>query len=218
MRIAINQPYFIPYAGFFRLLSAADVFVVYDDVQYSSQSWVNRNRLTNVWGEKNWLTIPLKNYPLGTKIHDLEFAEDIETKWQRALSRFPAFGENRLVQELNRLPQYGNPRASIVQTLRIAARMLGINVEIVHSSLKNISPESRGSDRVIAICEHFGAKQYINAPGGVHLYRGKDFEKKGIELKILASYENKTSILERLAIEDPKDIRREIDAQTKFIS
>lgn len=218
MRIAINQPYFIPYAGFFRLLSAVDIFVIYDDVQYSSQSWVNRNKLLNAWGESNWLTIPLKDHALGTKIKDLEFAEGVEKKWQRALARIPHLGKNQLAEEIYKMPQYENPCAFIVQTLRLAARLLGIGTAVVYSSAKNIQPEKRAQERVLAICEHFGAKEYINAPGGVHLYNKNAFLERGIDLKFLMPYGNKMSILERMMHETPEAVRKDIDEKTGFIS
>ena len=59
MKLAIMQPYFLPYIGYFQLMNVVDKFVVYDNVQYTKKGWINRNRyLAN--GKDNYFTIPLK--------------------------------------------------------------------------------------------------------------------------------------------------------------
>ena len=45
MRIAVMQPYFLPYIGYWQLLRAVDTFVVLDDVNYINRGWINRNRI-----------------------------------------------------------------------------------------------------------------------------------------------------------------------------
>ena len=59
MRIAIMQPYFFPYLGYFQLLSAVDQFVIYDNIQYSKRGWINRNRILRN-GKSEYITLPLK--------------------------------------------------------------------------------------------------------------------------------------------------------------
>jgi hypothetical protein len=56
--VAIMQPYFFPYAGYFRLLAASDLFVIYDCVQFPRRGWVHRNKLVDASGEARWLTLP----------------------------------------------------------------------------------------------------------------------------------------------------------------
>ena len=60
MRIAIMQPYFFPYIGYFQLMNAAGEFIVYDNIQYSKKGWINRNRFL-VNGQPAYFTITLKN-------------------------------------------------------------------------------------------------------------------------------------------------------------
>ena len=45
MKVAIMQPYFFPYIGYFQLINAVDIFVIYDDVNFIKQSWITRNRI-----------------------------------------------------------------------------------------------------------------------------------------------------------------------------
>ena len=59
MKLAIMQPYFLPYLGYFQLINAVDEFIVYDNIQYTKKGWFNRNRyLKN--GKDDIFTIPLK--------------------------------------------------------------------------------------------------------------------------------------------------------------
>ena len=58
--VAIMQPYFFPYAGYFRLFAASDLFVIYDCVQFPRRGWVHRNLLPDASGSERWLTLPLE--------------------------------------------------------------------------------------------------------------------------------------------------------------
>ena len=61
MRIAIMQPYYFPYISYYDLINLSDVFVIYDDVQYIKQGWVNRNRIRCQRAAAGWryITIPV---------------------------------------------------------------------------------------------------------------------------------------------------------------
>ena len=45
MRVAIMQPYFLPYIGYYQLINYCDAFVIYDDVKYTKKGWISRNRI-----------------------------------------------------------------------------------------------------------------------------------------------------------------------------
>ena len=59
MKLAIMQPYFLPYIGYFQLISAVDVFVVYDNIKYTKKGWINRNRIIQN-GRDGVFSLPLK--------------------------------------------------------------------------------------------------------------------------------------------------------------
>ena len=44
-KIAIMQPYFFPYIGYFQLINSVDEFIIYDNIQYTKKGWINRNRI-----------------------------------------------------------------------------------------------------------------------------------------------------------------------------
>ena len=86
--IAIMQPYFAPYAGYFRLMEVADIFVVYDCVQFPRRGWVHRNKLSTSNGTMKWLTLPLLKQPQDIHIKDLLFLEEAQTLWTERLLPF----------------------------------------------------------------------------------------------------------------------------------
>ena len=75
--VAIMQPYFFPYAGYFRLLAQSDLFVIYDCVQFPRRGWVHRNKLPDIYGVTQWLTLPLLKASQDVLIRDLQFPPDV---------------------------------------------------------------------------------------------------------------------------------------------
>ncbi len=59
MRTAIMQPYFLPYLGYFQLISAVDRFVVYDTIQFTKKGWINRNQML-LNGTATMFSVPVK--------------------------------------------------------------------------------------------------------------------------------------------------------------
>lgn len=222
MRISIMQPYFIPYGGYFRLFHEVDLFIIYDDVQLSKPGFVYRNQLTNRRGELEWLSIPLKTKPLSTDIKDIEFAESISERWQKARSRFKVFDQRPLpflTQNVALMTVHKTPIEFLIDTMNITLDILKIKCPMVKSSRYKWSMFNHGQERVIEMCKKFKATEYVNASGGANLYNRKDFEEAGIKLKILKPYVgSKVSILERLAYEDRHAVREEIVGQNEFIS
>ncbi len=59
MKLAIMQPYFFPYIGYFQLINTVDEFVVYDNIEFTKKGWINRNRIL-VNGKDEYITLPIK--------------------------------------------------------------------------------------------------------------------------------------------------------------
>ena len=59
MKIAIMQPYLFPYLGYFQLINAVDKFIVYDDVAFIKQGWINRNNIL-LDQKKHLFSVPVK--------------------------------------------------------------------------------------------------------------------------------------------------------------
>jgi hypothetical protein len=213
--IAVMQPYFVPYAGYFRLLSATDLFVVYDCVQFPRRGWVHRNRLPDATGELRWLTLPLASAPQTVPIRDLEFRADASHDLLSQFARFPVLADARATDPLYQalVDVSGSPVDYIERLLRLAAEMLGVRWISLRSSELDISPALRGQDRIIAIVQTLGGARYVNPPGGRALYDPDRFTHAGLDLRFLPDYRgSQASILARLLCEAPRSIADEMAA------
>lgn len=191
MRLAIMQPYFFPYIGYFQLISAVDMFIVYDNIKYTKKGWINRNRLLQN-GKDAMFTLPLKSDSDSLDVCARELAANFNrdkllNQIQGAYRRAPHFAQTYpLIEEIVRYEDMNLFRFlhnSIVRT----CEHLGITTEIRISSNISIDHKLQNQDKVIALCEAVGADNYLNAIGGMGLYTKKTFQEKGIELKFIKS-------------------------------
>ena len=83
MKLAIMQPYFFPYIGFFQLMDAADKIILYDHVHFIKNGWIKRNRIL----EKNkgdvWIRVPVSDASSNKKIYEIEM--DAKSCWQKKI-------------------------------------------------------------------------------------------------------------------------------------
>lgn len=215
MRIAIMQPYFYPYAGYFRLLFASDIFVALDCVQFPRRGWVHRNQLHDQTGQKSWITLPLlKGDRDSTRICDLKFNPNAKNLFAEQFHRFPCLKQ----LEKNNSNLYDaitnfeiDPVPFIIKNIEFVNKWVGINRLIVQSSSLPIPSNLRGQDRIIAIVKEMGAKEYINLSGGRELYSRDSFSREGLTLKFLSNYSGQfESMLERILLQNPEIVKAEI--------
>ena len=220
--VAIMQPYFVPYAGYFRLLLAADLFVIYDCVQFPRRGWVHRNRLPDQHGKLQWLTLPLAKAPQTTAIQDLAFRPGAAAALAGETARFPVLQRPNgrgagLLEALQSVA--GTPVSYIERLLQHCAGQLGLPWRSIRSSTLGIAPEVTGQERILAIAAALRARCYVNPPGGRALYDPARFAAAGIQLRFLPDYPgNPASILGRLLVEAPEQVAREIHANTRLVA
>jgi len=214
--VAIMQPYFFPYLGYFRLFAASDLFVIYDCVQFPRRGWVHRNRLVDASGVERWLTLPLEYAPQETLIRDLRFPEDVSETFASRLRPFSLVAKEPLAAEpiLEALRDIGGyPVDYIERLLNRVVAYLGLPWNTIRSTTLNIPPSFRGQDRILEIARRLGVRRYLNSPGGRSLYDRDAFRDAGIELAFLPDYTGpSSSILTRILSENGEDIAREIRA------
>ena len=205
-RIAIMQPYFVPYAGYFRLFSEADLFVIYDCVQFPRRGYVHRNQLPDAMDRPRWFTLPLKYASRTAKIKDMEFADDGHERLALARRNFPCLRSLPEVWE-NLFSSAAGPLVPwLTASLDLTCQSLNIESQIIRSSELEIPDGYTGQDRIIQICKTLGATSYLNAPGGRHLYSEKAFQEEKIELSFLPPYQGATlSVLFDLLHSDAPD-------------
>lgn len=212
--VAVMQPYFMPYAGYFRLFAAADLFVIYDCVQFPRRGWVHRNRLPDAHGASRWLTLPLHRCARETRICDLQFGPQSIERWNVQLRRFAALrGKNAEADTLVGAVRdiKGRPVDFLGDLLGRVCERLDLPFHTLASSRLDLPPHLKGEDRILEILHRVGATTYLNAPGGRRLYHPETFARHGLKLRFLSEYDGPAwSLLHRLLTEPPRDIAREI--------
>ena len=190
MRIAIMQPYFLPYLGYFQLMSAVNKFVLLDDVNFINRGWINRNRIA-VNGEPFWMTLPLIKASQNRLINEIEIFDDpvwkrkilrtVELSYRDAPYFADAFGVfSEMVQEAR-----GSLSAFLSDQLAHMAAYIGLDVRIEKTSSVCPKEGRTGQDRILDICQREQADSYLNLPGGRDLYDAAAFSAAGVELLFL---------------------------------
>lgn len=191
MKLAIMQPYFMPYIGYFQLIGAVDVFVVYDNIKYTKKGWINRNRFLQN-GADAMFSLPLKKDSDFLDVVERELAEDFNrdkflNQLRGAYVRAPHFAETYpLLEQIVRYEDR-NLFRFILHSIVCICQHLGIRNEIRVSSDIAVDHELKSQDKVIALCQALGADTYINAIGGLDLYEKEAFNACAIELKFIKS-------------------------------
>lgn len=224
MRLAIMQPYFAPYIGYWQLINVADIFVVYDNIQFSKSGWFHRNNIL-VNGTKKLFTIPLERDSDYLNVVDRHLAGDAERRMKIILAQIensyrkaPCFKEVFPLLEDIFQKQGRNLFEYIFNSIRRICEYLSINTEFVISSEVAINHDLKSQDKVIAINKALKASNYINAIGGVELYDMEEFKKNGLELEFLEAeiveysqfdrpFEPYMSIIDIMMFNNPEQIQ-----------
>jgi len=191
MKLAIMQPYFLPYIGYFQLIAAVDDFILYDNIKYTKKGWINRNRLL-VNGQDEKFSLPLKKAADALDIVQRELATDF--KRHKLLNQFvgayrhaPSFAQVFPLLERIVLHQDDNLFGYLHHAIREVCNHLAIDTELHISSSVAIDHGLRAQAKVIALCQAMHADSYLNPIGGLELYDRDDFLLHGIELHFLKS-------------------------------
>jgi WbqC-like protein family len=229
-KLAIMQPYFLPYLGYFTLIKVTDKWIVLDEVQMIQYGWVHRNRVLRPCGEFYYIKVPLVKHSHLALIKDVYVRNDED--WGKRII-------DQLSHYKRRAPFYNNTVELLkeafshsfntitevnVYLLDVVCKYIGIdfNYEILSKSNADLNKISKPTDWAKNICHSFGYVQLVNPIGGRSLYCVKEFENEGIELSFLKSnlpfYVQKTdSFLEGLSIVDvmmfnsPEEINKMLD-------
>lgn len=189
--VAIMQPYFLPYIGYFQLIHAVDAFVVYDNIQYTKKGWINRNRML-VNHAPATFSVPVAKGSDYADIRDRQVAAAFDAP--RMVRQFAqAYRPAPYVDETMPLVEQvlGHPPSDLFTfvhaSLLATCAHLGIDTPIRVSSTIDTDHTLRGDERVRAICHACEATRYINPIGGTDLYCADTFAADGLELAFLRS-------------------------------
>jgi hypothetical protein len=208
------QPYLFPYIGYYQLIAAVDRFVIYDDVNFIKQGWINRNNIL-VNGAPYRFTVPIQSLSSFTAINEVLVDPRTYPAWRekflktltQAYAKAPHFqGTMELVQRV--LDPFATHVVQLARSsVEAVSSHVGIPTTIVPSSSTYGNNELKAQERILDICRLEGATDYINAQGGVGLYDKIVFQEHGFTLSFLqptmvAYPQGKSAFLPGLSIID----------------
>lgn len=191
MKCVILQPSYIPWRGYFHQIALADCFVFYDDVQYDTRGWRNRNKIKTSDGTR-WLTIPvhakgaqIKRIPINqikidwSKSWHESHLQSLKLSYAKApyYNQYVEFLQNSYMQKHELLVDF-----TIPLTIQISD-ILGFSPQFIKSSDLHVQGEK--TDRLISILKTIGADHYISGPSAQDYIDPRLFEKAGITLEYM---------------------------------
>ena len=214
MKLAIMQPYFLPYIGYFQAIDAVDKYILYSNVNFSKRSWMNRNRVLIKNSNTNIITAPLISQSSDALINSIKIGNDVD--WKKTLLKtiflnykgamyfeetYP-FLENIFENSFEYLYQLNG---YLIESI---CNFIGIDTTIEYNNInkydeledklleidegnyshfeymEKTKPDKKFA-RILEICKYENASIYVNAIGGQNLYSKDEFSKYGIDLKFI---------------------------------
>ena len=229
------QPYFFPYLGYFYLLHNVDLFIIYDNVQFIKQGWINRNRILHP-NKSGWQYIiapvekasfhssyqtPIRDVKIGSsklwKQHILGQLEHYQGIAPFAIETID-FVKDCLAEDIASISRLN------VKILDRCSKLLKLNFQVRYFSELDIvlDPQHSAEERILDLCKYLGAEEYMNLPGGINLYHDENFRKRNIKLTFQNlptykydtgpyAYEPNLSIIDLLMWNEPGNINRYLE-------
>ncbi len=194
MKVAIMQPYFMPYLGYFQLVNAVDTFLFFDQVHFIKKGWINRNRIL-VQQQDFLFSIPLVNVSQNKLIKDTFIDEKSYLQWKtkflktiiQAYKNAPYFDTtaslletilNHKTERISELAMY-----SVQQTFKLLSIQKEFNTT---STIASTLPSGK-VEKILYLCKQLNASEYINPIKGQTLYQKEQFLEAQISLQFLKS-------------------------------
>lgn len=186
MIVAVHQPNYLPYLGYFHKMARCNVLVLLDNAQLGTRSYTQRVKIRSSNGD-TWLTVPaLVKDRHGQRINEVEI--DNTQAWQKKhwktllqsygkaswFARYSGFFEEIYQSEHHLLGQLNE------RLIRYVAEMLEISTQIVPES--SLSVCGTGTERIINICRTLDADIYLSGQGGKNYLEEERFVESGIQL------------------------------------
>lgn len=190
MNIVISQSMLFPWVGMLEQIRLADIFVHYDDVQFSKGSFVNRVQMKWPSGSK-WLTVPLADLHLGQRINEVKPAETATWKQQhlellaKSLEAAPYANDALAIAQKVYSTDYADvgslSRASLIEL----ARYFGFEKSTKFLDVTSLNIGGSSSERVFAVVKELGGKNYITGHGAANYLDHQLFEQADIDVRYM---------------------------------
>jgi len=189
MIVAIHQPNYLPYLGFFDKMSQVDIFVIYDDAQFNNADFQHRNKIRIFQGWK-WLTVPVEKKLKSIK--EIKIKNELHIKgkkWSHAHLReirenyidSPFYAKYEHDFEGIFRENYKNLIDLNMQIISFLKDAFNIKTKIIFSS--ELGFTSKSTERLVEIVESLNGDIYLSGAMGINYLNLSLFESKGIEVQ-----------------------------------
>lgn len=185
MTVAILQSNYIPWKGYFDIIAACDIFVIYDEVQYTKNDWRNRNKIKTQNGLE-WLTIPVKQEKLSQAIFESNasvnnWAKKHISAIQTNYGKAPFF--NQYKEQIFDLYLKSGSNLSEINRLFLQeiCHLLSIKTKIIDS--RELKLEGGKVERLVDACKKLNADIYLSGPSAKNYIQEELFNQNKIEIK-----------------------------------
>jgi len=184
-KVAVIQPNYIPWKGYFDIIHDVDTFIFYDDVQYTKNDWRNRNIIRGPTGTF-WLTIPIPKSSVNLMINQVQI---VDSRWQKkhlmalkaGYSNSQYFDEQfELINSIYDEMTWSNLSSLDEYCITTISKILGMKVEFLKSSDFILKGDKK--NRLMDLLQQVGADEYVSGPLGRGYLEEKQFESEGIKL------------------------------------
>jgi hypothetical protein len=184
LKVAIHQPQYFPYPGFFHKLSLADTFVIMDDTQYDKR-FTNRNIILDSHGPV-WLTVPINKAHKFSPNRLVEINNSLpwrQDHWKKILVSYANAKFFNLYADLEGVYQkeWSNLFELNLDTIKKTMEWLGIRIPVIKETDLHVEGES--TVRLVNICRAVGADAYVSGIGGKGYLEEKLFEENHLKLE-----------------------------------
>lgn len=195
MKIVISQPMFFPWVGIFEQIKLSDTFVHYDDVQFpQGRSFISRVQIKNNNGV-GWLTVPIDHTKSGRLIKDVIMLPESSWRNNHLQTLRHSYAKASHFDEMFELVSdiYSFPTNSLsdfnCNSIEKISSFLELKTKFFRSS--ELGFKNASSEKLLSICQHFHATEYISGLGAINYLDYSIFEKSSIKVKYM-NYEKKT--------------------------
>jgi hypothetical protein len=230
MRLAIMQPYFFPYLGYFSLIKHTDQFIAFDTVQFIRHGWIERNRILKPNEGWQYIKVPLAKHSRDILIKNVKIRKD--EPWQDLIFRQLSHYKNtapyyfEVIDFLRQTLSYNTESISQLNLYLLFNTCVYLGIPFNGSMLSemnlNISPVDSPDEWALYICNALGASTYLNPPGAIEIFDKNKYDKAGVELNFLKvkiipynqrrpHFEQSLSIIDVMMFNNRKEINNMLD-------
>lgn len=230
MKLAVMQPYFFPYIGYFTLIKHSDKFIIFDTPQFIRRGWIHRNRILNQQGQARYINASIHKAPVKTKIYDIELSDKLDWKSkifeELEIYQGKAPYYDRVINFLKETLDYRTDSLSRLNyhTLKATCRFLNIkcDIDILSEMNLELGQVNEADEWGLEISKAMKAREYLNPPGAMHIFDRDKYSEDGIDLKFIKAnirpYDQMTdefvpglSIIDIMMFNSPEEINKMLD-------